>query len=299
MLDLFTPIADEEKQHPIFQMMLQEQYQPERDVLISWSKGFEDRDGKFIYEFQTTFESSMWELYIHAFLKDLGAEVDFSHHAPDFVAMLDQQLTIEATIAAPPQGGEPAAGHDQKYVPQNFAEFNRQSALRISNSLSAKIKKLRSSYSKLSHVEGKPYVIALASFDRPFAHYAVNRSIIAVLYGVYLDEENTIATRSNEFIKYPVEAVVKNGNVNINIPIGLFTTDEYRDVSAVIYSSLATWGKIRALANNPDAMTVYNTCHLPIGDSMIPEIRFSKKSEYSESLADGLHILHTLTQRSL
>ena len=117
MLDLFTPIADENKQHPIFKMMLQEQYQPERDVLTSWANGFEDRDGKFIYEFQTTFESSMWELYIHEFLKHLGAEIDFSHHAPDFVAELAQQITIEATIAAPPHGGEPAAGHGQKYPP--------------------------------------------------------------------------------------------------------------------------------------------------------------------------------------
>ena len=81
-------------------------------------------------------------------------------------------------------------------------------------------------------------------------------------------------------------------NENVNVPVGLFTTDEYRDVSAVIYSSLATWGKIRAVADNPDAMTVYNTLHPPLGDSMIPEIRFSKKSEYFENIADGLHILH-------
>ncbi|MFC1503724.1 glycosaminoglycan attachment site [Pseudomonadota bacterium] len=289
MLNLFTPIADEEKLHPIFKMMLQDQYQPERDVLTQWAEGFEDRDGKFVYEFQTTFESSMWELYIHEFLKELD-DIDFSHHAPDFVAELNQELTIEATIAAPAQGGEPAACHGQKFAPQDFAEFNRQSAIRISNSLSAKIKKFRDSYTKFEHVKDKPYVIALASFDRPFAHYAVNRSIITVLYGVYFDEENTIATGANELIRYPVEAVIKNENAKI--PVGLFTTDEYRDVSAVIYSSLATWGKIRALADNPQAMTVFNTCHLPTSDSLIPEIRFTPKSEYSENLADGLHILH-------
>lgn len=290
MLDLFTPVADEDKQHPIFKMILEEKYQPERDVLISWADGFEDRDGKFVYEFQTTFESSMWELYIHAFLKDLNAEIDFSHHAPDFVAELNKKLTIEATIAAPPQGGEPAAGHTQKHAPKDFAEFNQQSAIRISNSLSAKIKKYRGSYSKLEHVKDKPYVIALASFDRPFAHYAVNRSIIAVLYGVYFDEENTIKAGADHIIRYPVKAVVKNENVGI--PVGLFTTEEYCDVSAVIYSSLATWGKIRGLADSPEAMSVYNTCHLPVTDSLIPEVRFTKKSEYTEHLADGLHIIH-------
>lgn len=72
----------------------------------------------------------------------------------------------------------------------------------------------------------------------------------------------------------------------------MFTTDEYKDVSAVIYSSLATWGKIRALADNPNAMSVYHTCHLPKGDSIIPEVRNTIKAEYKEDIADGLHILH-------
>ncbi|EKB0634054.1 glycosaminoglycan attachment site, partial [Vibrio cholerae] len=290
MLDLFTPIAEDEKQHPLFKMMLKDQYKPERDVLNSWAQGFEDRDGKFIYEFQTTFESSMWELYLHAFLKDLGAQTDFSHHAPDFVTELDRHITLEATIAAPPQGGEAPAGHSQMYAPTDFSEFNQQSAIRISNSLSSKIKKFRTSYSDLPHVKDKPYVIGLASFDRPFSHFAVNRAIVAVLYGVYVDEETTIATGASELIKYSVKAVVKNENASI--PLGLFTSDEYKDVSAVIYSSLATWGKIRALADNPNAMSVYHTCHLPKDNSIIPEVRHTIKAEYKEDIADGLHILH-------
>jgi hypothetical protein len=290
MLDLFTPVTDDEKLHPIFKMMLQEQYGPEREVINSWAKGFEDRDGKFIHEFQTTFESSMWELYLHAFLKELGAEIDFTHHAPDFITHLDRPIALEATIAAPPQGGEAPAGHNEQFPPSDFAEFNQQSAIRISNSLSSKIQKYRTSYSQLEHVKGKPYVIGLASFDRPYSHYAVNRAIVAVLYGIYVDEETTIAKGANELIKYPVDAVVKNENASI--PVGLFATDEYKDVSAIIYSSLVTWGKIRGLADNPEAMTIYNTCHLPADGSIIPEVRFAKKSEYKEDIADGLHILH-------
>jgi hypothetical protein len=61
------------------------QYLPERRVLEEWAKGFIDRDGKFVNEFQTTFESSMWELYLNAYLRELGATLNFSHHAPDFV----------------------------------------------------------------------------------------------------------------------------------------------------------------------------------------------------------------------
>ncbi len=289
-MDLFKLIAKKEKLHPLFELMLQDQYEPERKVLESWAHGFEDRDGKFVYEFQTTFESSMWELYLHAFLKELGAKTNFSFYAPDFVTELDQSIILEATIAAPPLGGEAPAGHSQKYAPTDFATFNQQSAIRIANSLSSKIKKYRTSYSKLDHVKNKPYVIGLASFDRPYSHYAVNRSIVAVLYGLYVDEETTIATGSNQLIKYPVDAVIKNEKATI--PLGLFTTDEYKDVSAVIYSSLATWGKIRALADNPNAQTIYHTCHLPVGESIIPVMRNTNKIDYIENIADGLHILH-------
>lgn len=290
MLDLFTPIAEDEKLHPLFRLMLQDQYRAEREVLNSWADEFEDRDGKFIYEFQTTFESSMWELYLNAFLKELGAQTDFSQNAPDFVTKLDREIVIEATISAPPKGGEAAAGHTHKSAPKDFAEFNKQSAIRISNSMSSKIKKYRTSYSNLDHVKEKPYVIALASYDRPYAHYAVNRAIVAVLYGLYIDEETTIAIGADEVIKYEIDAIIKNKEATI--PVGLFMTDEYKDVSAVIYSSLATWGKIRALADNPSAATMYSTCHSHNNNSIIPEIRNVIKSDYIENIADGIHILH-------
>ncbi len=84
-MDLFTPVVPAERQHPIFRMLLDPSNAPERAVLESWAVDFADRDGKFITEFQTTFESSFWELYLHATLKSLGMCLDYSFHAPDFV----------------------------------------------------------------------------------------------------------------------------------------------------------------------------------------------------------------------
>src|SRR3546814_5994862 len=89
-IDLFNPLTAEEQQHPIFQMMLREPYGPEREVLHQWAEGFEDRDGKFVKEFQKTFESSFWELYLHAALKVWGLSIDLRNHAPDF---LDRKST--------------------------------------------------------------------------------------------------------------------------------------------------------------------------------------------------------------
>jgi len=63
------------------------------------------------------------------------------------------------------------------------------------------------------------------------------------------------------------------------------------EVSAVIYSSLATWGKVRALADDPAAKTIYQTYHPKEGD-LRPEIRATPKAQYSEHLLDGLYVLH-------
>ncbi|WP_421185723.1 hypothetical protein [Aeromonas enteropelogenes] len=289
MIDLFSTNLEKNKQHPIFQLISEPEYSAERQVLQSWAEGFVDRDGKFINEFQTTFESSMWELYLFAFLKEIGADIDLEHHAPDFTAKKVEDFCIEATIAAPAIGGEGSVGVNFGLPPEDFSEFNRQSTLRICNSLSSKISKYRKSYFKLEHVKNKPYVIALASFDRPHAHMAANRAIMTALFGVYFDEAATIALGSDELLQMPVDAVVKNEKANV--PVGYFNNDEYSDVSAVIYSSVATWGKIRALTKDPKIPASFITLH-PNPDSLMPTIKMEMNDNYKEHLLDGLQIYH-------
>ncbi len=119
-MDLFAPIIPEDKQHGIFRMLMHPAHGPERAVIESWAAGFIDRDGKFVKEFQTTFESSFWELYLHAMLKSMGMKIDYSCHAPDFVITAPTPFVMEATIAAPPQGGLPSARVGQAGDPRGF-----------------------------------------------------------------------------------------------------------------------------------------------------------------------------------
>lgn len=101
-------------------MLMKPSYLPEQKVLQAWADGFEDRDGKFVFEFQTTFESCMWELYLHAYLKEIGAEINLSHHAPDFVIDGPTEFCMEATIAAPARGEQSAVGYDPRSIPEVF-----------------------------------------------------------------------------------------------------------------------------------------------------------------------------------
>lgn len=290
-MDLFTQNMPEERLHDIFKKLRHPTHLPERQVIESWAEGFHDRDGKFVKEFQTTFESSMWELYLHAYLKDVGAMIDFGCHAPDFVVTAPHEFCIEATIAAPPMGGEPAFGYDAHEIPDDFDAFNSQAAIRIANSFSSKLKKYRTSYASLPHVSDRPFVLAIGAFDRPFAHFASNRPALAALYGLSYDEEAAIAQgpSAKEIPSYMVDGAFKdNGS---EVPLGLFLDDKASEVSAVVYSCLATWGKLRALADNPSAHSVYQTLH-PAKEGIVPEMRVARKRDYSEHLADGLYIFH-------
>ena len=68
----------------------------------------------------------------------------------------------------------------------------RAAMVRLLNSISEKTKKYRRSYQNLSHVTGKPFVLALTPFDQPFFYLQVQRAIEAVLYGYYVDEQEYI-----------------------------------------------------------------------------------------------------------
>ncbi|HCK0307952.1 TPA: hypothetical protein NR334_002183 [Listeria innocua] len=55
-MDFFTPVVKKDKLHHNFIHLASNQYL--KKVLNEWGKGFQDRDGKFVKEFQMTFNSS-------------------------------------------------------------------------------------------------------------------------------------------------------------------------------------------------------------------------------------------------
>jgi hypothetical protein len=288
-MELFDLKVEPSHLHPGFKRLLDPNLAAERAVLSAWASGFHDRDRKFVKEFQTTFESSLWELYLHAVLKELRLGIDFTHHAPDFLVTNPSCFTMEATIAAPPLGGAPAIGTGAPEIPADLNEFNREATLRACNAISSKLKRYRQHYSTLDHVKDRPFVLALAPFDRPLSFLEYDRPIQAALYGRHIDEERTMAEGLSTVIEREIVAVSKRPGVDV--PVGLFCSDVCKEISAVVYSAVAGWGKVRALADSPGQLTVYTTLHASTSSSM-PEVRRARKRDYSEHLLDGLHVLH-------
>jgi hypothetical protein len=287
-MDLFTPVVSEAAQHLYFRAIWKQANGFNCDVLNEWARGFRDRDGKFVTEFQTTFDSSFWELYLYAVLKQLKLDVDFSFASPDFVVTNHAGINIEATVASNAQGSSPEYQQSGAPIPDDLNEFNRQTIIRISNSLDAKRRKYVESYSELGHVKNRPFVVAVSAFDRPFAWLTCQRAIEAVLYGYYVDEERFLRD-GGELKGQRLESVTKdNGS---EVPVGIFRSDKFEWLSAVIFSSCATWGKVRALSSDPNPNIVFQAVKRNLSD-VKAHVTTARKPQYSESLLDGLRVYH-------
>jgi len=99
-MNLFTPMIFEKDFHPNFKSILQNSSQDQMKTLIAWSEGFPDRDNKFIKEFQSTFNSSFWELYLYRVFREYQFAFNWDHMSPDFnLSFEGKNFIVEATTA--------------------------------------------------------------------------------------------------------------------------------------------------------------------------------------------------------
>ncbi len=290
-LDLFSPVVSADSWHPNFATQISRPNRWDREVIQNWAEGFVDRDGKFVTEFQKTFNSSFWELYLHAALRELRLAVDFTKPSPDFIVVTPPPFSIEATVASHAEGTLPEHAQAGAHPPEDLNEFNRQTIIRLSNALHGKHKKYVDKYRALPHVEGKPFVVAIAAFDRPYFNLTCQRAIEALLYGYYVDEERWMANdpANSPPPKSTMTSVTKdNGAI---VELGVFQDNVMQEVSAVIFSSCASWGKVRALSKDPNPNIVFSAARQNMSGPMPHQIVASKK-DYKETLLDGLRVYH-------
>ena len=287
-MDLFTPIVSEQDQNHKFKTILATGNGFTMDVINDWARGFVDRDGKFVKEFQTTFNSSFWELYVFAVIKKYGWAVDFSVERPDFY-IPSLGINIEAAIASNAQDAK--VEHDWSGPPpSDLNAFNFSSIIRLANAFSAKYRLYQQSYSKLDHVREKPFVLAMANFDQPYSFLACQRPIEALLNAYYVDEEKFLAGDQNATLTGNALTEVMKAN-GATIDLGVFETPAYREISAVLFNSCATIGKARALSSDPNPNIFFAATRLNT-KSNHPHVIKKRKQDYVENLLDGLRVYH-------
>lgn len=275
-MDLFSPVVAEERLSHNFLSMLAPSAAGMRAVLTDWANGFEDRGGEFIYQFQTTYNSAFWELYLFATLKLLNIEVNFSFHAPDFVCA-NQPIAMEATVASHAESA-PINSERTVAIPQdkNLAVRRRASIIRLSNSLMRKSEAFKKRYAPLTHMAGRSYIVAIADFGMPDAYLKGDDPIQHLLFDV-----------GGEKLIYKASGA--------QVPLGLFRSPEFSHISAVLYSSLATFGKAQALGTDAGDI-IFRAVRKK--ENAEPLHFTAHKRDYKESLTDGL-VLYTNPHASI
>lgn len=295
LFDTDDNISDEQL-HPKYKMIKDDPMGGgERIILQQWVDGMVDRDNKMLYEFKTTFHSCFWEFYLYACFQEAGFALNQTHNRPDFIIESPIKIYVEAVVANIKDKGRPESDRNMfdlmdMFMPpklqQDFYDVLDEAIVRESNAIVSKYKKYQNEYAKCEWVDvDKPYVIAIASYSQVNYGREYIYPMMALLYGMYYN------SKTGEYMRR--DYIYKPGTTS-QIPIGLFTTEEYSNISAILYSGSITLGKLTSLAISagyPSDNVVFNLRH-DYEDFRVP-YKLQKVSEKCpELLTDGLFLFH-------
>ena len=284
-VNLFQPLVSEEEQHSHFKYLLKKENYKLKDILIEWAIGFKDRDNKFIKEFQRTFNSSFWELYIYKCLRELSYQVDFEKSSPDFISYTSYStLCIEATTANEARDDEPEwtkVSLEQRKN-KSHEEFLNYATFRLFTAITSKCDKYKDSYRKLKHVQKKPFIIAVAPFEQSMFSNQNNNAINRVLYAKGFDTQ--------KMCEIDISYVKKNDGTKLEL--GIFRNDKYSDVSAIIFSTTATISKV--ITQTDIKCKVRTTIFKEVQsiEEMKDLYSVVENIDYHEEILDGLQVHH-------
>ncbi len=280
-MDLFTPVVAAQELHPNFRLLIDRHSASDRAVLEQWAEDFVDRDGKFVHEFQTTFNSGFWELYIFACCKELGFSVNLAFSSPDFVIEnFHNKFCIEAVIASNARG-ESAEWERNFRIQPDPEDVLKTAVIRLSNAIDSKQKKYANSYQALPQVKTRPFVLAVGPFEQPYFWAQNDHAIRQVLYSY----DRVGPDGTHRFQK----SVSKSSNASIDL--GLFTSARMPGISAILFSNTATISKLHALNSDLEASILFSTLRFNAYGTKPILQNFSKK-DYRESVLDGLYVFH-------
>ncbi|WP_413283912.1 hypothetical protein [Vibrio sp. MA40-2] len=262
-MDLFKLEVKEKRLHPLFRKVISEDsYKLTTEVINLWSKGLCGRkkeSKKFVQDFQISFNSSLWELYLNRAFIELGFDIDYSKESPDFnlIHKSGRVVNVEAVTANNKDHESEEYYSSESFLTArdlNNSKFLDQSTIKLAGKIKDKrdlfigINDKKYPYQTLEHVKGNPFVIAVAPFDNHLSYLQNNMAINRVLYGINPPASDGKGGMWVESIDH-----ILNHN-NQPVELGIFTNDSYKEISAVIFSTTGTFGKAVVQAGIPNVV---------------------------------------------
>jgi hypothetical protein len=296
-IDLFTPVVPRDRFHPHFAQVWQdEQFSPAREIISAMAYYFEDPDGNFVEQFQTSgFDARTWELYLFASLHELGYAFDRSHPSPDYFCRgMSGELFIEAVTVNPTmtgglslESGPPEDPSERKLYKQEYMPIKYGSAL---------FSKLNRKYWELTHVVGKPIVFAIQDFHFPGSMKWSEPSLAPYLYG----RSFTPLHDSYGNLQIFSGPVGEHRWRNKSIPSGFFFLPGGEHVSAVLTNAQGTltkFNRLGALAgfgSRRIRMVRHGTRYDPNPNASRPTpfVDEVTRAGYTEDWVEGMNVYH-------
>lgn len=242
-VDFFTPLKKTKQPlHKYFLYLTQlEGYSPAKEIIEPMMRWFEDADGNFVEQFQTTgFDSRIWELYLFSLFTEIGYAIDKTSAIPDFCCTgLGRSFCAEATTVNPSRDKNgnivdpPTISTDAEYTEAT----NNYYPIKFAGPLTEKLGKR---YWEKENVKGKPFIIAIQDFHTPIAMTLSRDALPIYLYGFREGADFT-----NEKPTYEKVKTHQWGTKVINS--NFFSFEGAENISAVIFNGSATMSKFNRI----------------------------------------------------
>jgi hypothetical protein len=241
---LFDALVDENRLHPSFVAMRDS---PRSDA-ARWMvddvyQTFEDRDGNFLEQFQTTgFDSRFLELYLHAYFERSGILVPTQEAVPDFFVTGGAQysrIAVEATTVNPSESGV-LAELGRTIADLSEAELRayrrHELAIRYGSPLYSKLQKR---YWELPQCSEVPLVFAIQAFHDQDALGLSDSALTSYLFGL----ESSHARAVDGSLAIEFNRIESHRVGDKEIPSSFFSQPNAEHVSAVLFTNSGTHGK--------------------------------------------------------
>ncbi len=290
---LMNSVHPSERLHPAFRQLSQNPgFSPAASLISEIAYAFTDPDGNFIEQFQTTgFDARLWELYLFVTLREQGCRFDRTKPAPDFVCdHFGLQFAVEAVTMNPSQtGADPPPPEN----PIQLRHYNEHfTPIRFGSAL---VSKLRKEYWKLSHVAGKPLVLAIQDFHQPRSMMWTYSGLPTYLYG-YRYEPNR-DERGNLVIK-PIKIDRHIWGAR-SVPSGFFSLSGAEHISAVMFSNSGTISKFNRIGKlarfgDPSIRMIRTGEAVNLDQNAQQGVPFRREvnDAYQENWSEGLAMFH-------
>ena len=298
-LDFFTPrTARERLSREFVYLAEQEHFSPARGIIDPMMHWYEDLDGNFVEQFQTTgFNARLWELYLFPTFMEMGYGIERIHAVPDFTCVgIADKFTDEAMTVNPTRDertGMPVPSPSHNTHKEHVDFLRNYMPIKFGSVLRSKLSK---KYWEKSSASNAPLLFAIADFSSPASMLYTRSALIMYLYGY---DYGWFYENTGQLEIVPRKITVHRWK-DKTIPSGFFDLPESENVSAVLFNNSGTISKFNRMGvvagfGSGRVMLVREglACdHSPNSATPRSFKHVVNSPDYSETWSEGLDVFH-------